>query len=156
MGSFNLFCAATGIPLTYDDPVIAFRVKPIIDKHGRGMPGDCLTASHFITSWPIVGKYDDYGYINGDDGKVYGDRRNRDWMKDEEKHDDPDDGEYMIFHRFAYDAMMRAFCRERDRHAAWMKEYYAENAKPDWKVSEEKEIEDLIVEQEQRVADSDN
>lgn len=147
MGSFNMACKVTNLPINYGDPVVAYAVTKIDGKHGRGEAGDCLVSTHYITSWPIHGKYNDYGQIETDE-KIFG-----------EKHPDegePDENEYMIMHEFAYKTIRDAVFRERVRHKAWTDKYYAENGTPDWIIEEREGIEAEIVLQEQRLADPDN
>jgi hypothetical protein len=132
-------CVVTNLPIHYGDPVVAFKVLPIEGKYGRGTPGDSLTASHYIVSFPIEGTYGDYGHIEAAD-KTYG-----------QKHPDegePDESLYMIMHRFAYETLAKTMKR---RRAEW-KAMWADN-KPDWMVQEEADIEEILQEQEARAAD---
>lgn len=148
MGSFNLACMATNLSLTYGDPVVAYPVSKIDGKFGRGEPGDLLCSSHFIAGWPIRGTYGDYGHIDTPD-KTYGQKHPHDGTE-------PDENEYIIFHAWAYDIMQATVEAERQRHKAWMAEYYKDEPEPEWRVKEREDTEAMIQEQEARVADPEN
>jgi len=120
MGSFNLACVATNMTIQEGDRCVAFVVEPIDRKYGRGMPGDSITSPFYITSYPIRGEYADYGHGDADSGKTYGREETTDRL--------------MIFHEWAYEAILSAVHAERARYKAWEDACYAEREIPQYRI----------------------
>lgn len=97
MGSFNMACAVTNLPIQYGEDCVLIEVE----NDGDGF--DMIHSHFYPVDYPIFGKYDDYG------------RLDRGPEVDKEKS--------MFIHRFAWDNVMEAVTANREYWAKAQKEY---------------------------------
>lgn len=61
MGSFDLYCSVSGLPIKYGTPVVYLILSP---KKRYGGVGDHLGGEYFPRCLPVTGEYNDYGWLD--------------------------------------------------------------------------------------------